>query len=653
MKQKPSISIGIPAYNEAQVIATLLRALIRQQQEKWTLKEILVFSDGSTDGTEGVAAIGNSLVRVLHDPVRRGQQVRQNQILETYAGDVLVILEADVLPYNDATIEELVEALRYGEEKNVAMAVGETVILPPKTFLEKVLFWNSIVKKRMFNEWRSGDNIYSSGGQAMKALTRVFTEKLRWPEHVPEDAYTYLYLKKIGMSMVKNKKALVYMKNVTTVRNRLKQNRKFVSGRRALKRYFKPSTVRAAYALPRTLILKHVGKACVEKPITTIFCLLEICVSRLLTLFGPQFTALYEPCHSSHITIKELEDISTKFNGYHDSNENIPIALLAGRQARVVPEEGKRLVKLGHQVTVEVAVSAYNEEQNIAKFLESLLSQREDGFTLNKILVISDGSTDQTAQIARSIDSPKIEVKEYTKRKGQPLRLNKIYASLEANILVKMDADVVLAHAHVIRDLIRPLINELNVAMCGGNPQPLKARTFTERAVNCTYEAYAPFRESVRGGNNVFSAEGRILAFRRELANTIHVPENMIANDMYAYLYCITRGYRYRHVPSAVVYFRSPQSLRDQIRQNTRFVSGPSRMERYFPPALVRYERSVPTNMFFRSIMRQYFLHPILSSYIFAVNGYCRVRALFLEKKLSGTWDMAHSTKTLQKEPRR
>ena len=52
--------------------------------------------------------------------------------------------------------------------------------------------------------------------------------------------------------------------------------------------------------------------------------------------------------------------------------------------------------------TVTIATIACNEEANIKKFLESVLDQKEKGFKISTILVISDGSTDHTVKIAKS-----------------------------------------------------------------------------------------------------------------------------------------------------------------------------------------------------------------------------------------------------------
>ena len=300
--------------------------------------------------------------------------------------------------------------------------------------------------------------------------------------------------------------------------------------------------------------------------------------------------------------------------------------------------------------TVTVAMSALNEARNIEAWLGSVLAQREDGFTLEKILVVSDGSTDATADIARSAGSIKVEVREYRERIGKSSRLNEMYAALTSDILVQSDADVVFAHPRVIRDVIQPLLTELSVAMCGGNPLPVTAQTFTEKAVNCTCAVYAPLRWQVRGGDNVFSVDGRLLAYRRFLVSSIHVPHDMIANDAYTYFCCITRGYQYRFVRSAVVYFRSPQTVAEQVKQNTRFAAAPLRMGRYFPADVVRREYHIPPAVLFRNMARQFLRHPILCLSIFVVNSYCKLRAKVVERKLTARWQMVPTTKHVRTE---
>ena len=51
---KPTVTIGIPSYNEAQNIGQLLESLLKQVSNSYILEKIIVCSDGSTDDTEQV-----------------------------------------------------------------------------------------------------------------------------------------------------------------------------------------------------------------------------------------------------------------------------------------------------------------------------------------------------------------------------------------------------------------------------------------------------------------------------------------------------------------------------------------------------------------------------------------------------------------------
>ena len=297
--------------------------------------------------------------------------------------------------------------------------------------------------------------------------------------------------------------------------------------------------------------------------------------------------------------------------------------------------------------TVTVAISAFNEAANIRAWLDSVLAQAEDGFALEKILIISDGSTEGTTEIVRSVKDARIELRVYSERIGKSSHLNEIYQGLKSDILVQSDADVVFDHSQVVRDIIQPLLNDPAVGMCGGRPLPVAGTTFIERAVNCTAEVFDGFRSSVRGGDNVFSVDGRILAYRRALVKQIVVPADMITNDAYTYFCARTLGWEYRYVPTAAVRFRSPQTLNDQLRQNTRFIAGPSRMRRYFAPSLVNHEYHVPQTIYWRALIAQFVRHPFLCGYIFLVNRYCALRARLNEKRLTAVWDIATTTKNV------
>jgi glycosyltransferase involved in cell wall biosynthesis len=297
--------------------------------------------------------------------------------------------------------------------------------------------------------------------------------------------------------------------------------------------------------------------------------------------------------------------------------------------------------------TVTVAVSAFNEEENIRNFLKSILMQKEDGFILKHIWVFDDGSNDKTVVKAKKFRSKKLTVFTDNKRVGKSSRLNEIYKKLDTDFLVQSDADVIFSHPFVVRDVIQPLIHNKKVYMTAGHEAPIEVKTFFEKAINTTFSAYTDLRFAIRKGNNVFSAIGEILAYKKEFVKQIHIPEKTIANDIYTYFCCITKGYEFVFVLTAVVLFRFPQNVRDHIRQNTRFVAAPLRMEKLFSKELVKQEYSVSPLLYLKVTLKQFFKHPVLSLYIFIINLYCKMKAKGAEKKLTAVWPMAVTTKQL------
>lgn len=91
MADTPLVSILIPAYNcEAWVGAAIDSALA----QTWPNKEVIVFDDGSTDGTLDVIRKYGAAIR--YDSTRLGgQNVTRNRLTEMSKGEWLVYLDAD------------------------------------------------------------------------------------------------------------------------------------------------------------------------------------------------------------------------------------------------------------------------------------------------------------------------------------------------------------------------------------------------------------------------------------------------------------------------------------------------------------------------------------------------------------------------------
>jgi biofilm PGA synthesis N-glycosyltransferase PgaC len=104
------VSVGVMAYNEERNIGRLLDALVHQDLALAAIREIVVVSSGSTDGTDAIVSDWSQReprIRLVRQERREGKASAINLFLKSVAGDVVVLESGDTIPAPDC-IERLV-----------------------------------------------------------------------------------------------------------------------------------------------------------------------------------------------------------------------------------------------------------------------------------------------------------------------------------------------------------------------------------------------------------------------------------------------------------------------------------------------------------------------------------------------------------------
>lgn len=101
--------------------------------------------------------------------------------------------------------------------------------------------------------------------------------------------------------------------------------------------------------------------------------------------------------------------------------------------------------------SITAIVAAYNEEKTIEKVILELKKVN----IIDKIIVVSDGSRDRTADISRQLG---VEVIELTHNVGKGGALRKGMDSCESDIILLLDADLIGLTTKHIEDLLCPVI---------------------------------------------------------------------------------------------------------------------------------------------------------------------------------------------------
>ena len=193
MKNKtelPTISVCIPAHNEALTIGPLLRSLLKQKTEICSLAEIIIYSDASTDQTvERCQALKDSRVKCIVGKKQIGQLQAIATMLRNAQGDIIVLLDADIALYNDLTLQKLVTPLL--QDPQVGLVGGNPIPTPPHTFIEATVQTSINAYKEIAAHTRGGSNPYNCHG-CILALSAAFAKTIEFPKEI-FSGDTYLY----------------------------------------------------------------------------------------------------------------------------------------------------------------------------------------------------------------------------------------------------------------------------------------------------------------------------------------------------------------------------------------------------------------------------------------------------------------------------
>ncbi len=98
------VTVGIPSFNEEKNILNLLRSIIKQRSECFSICEIII-SDDSSDNTfnliQQFACNSKTAIKCLHHSYRMGVGNAWTEIFQNAKGDVIVLYDGDVIPHED------------------------------------------------------------------------------------------------------------------------------------------------------------------------------------------------------------------------------------------------------------------------------------------------------------------------------------------------------------------------------------------------------------------------------------------------------------------------------------------------------------------------------------------------------------------------
>ncbi|MEM0231342.1 MAG: glycosyltransferase family 2 protein [Candidatus Woesearchaeota archaeon] len=220
------------------------------------------------------------------------------------------------------------------------------------------------------------------------------------------------------------------------------------------------------------------------------------------------------------------------------------------------------------KIKISVLVPAYNEEQNIYILLSEIAKQKLKTAEIKEVIVINDGSTDNTERevkkaIAHKILKDKLKLITFKSRKGKYYAINLFLKIAKSPVLIMESADTI-PKRDAYEKLARNFKNN-KVGAVASRIIPLnKKNTFFGFTAHLIYKIHHEL--SLKQPKF-----GEMIAFRNNLIKRIRpttVDEEEIARLIQQ------KRLLLKYEPEAIVYNKSPETIADFINQQKRNYCG-------------------------------------------------------------------------------
>jgi len=223
---------------------------------------------------------------------------------------------------------------------------------------------------------------------------------------------------------------------------------------------------------------------------------------------------------------------------------------------------------------VSVIVPCYNEENNVAETIESVLNQRYKNI---EVIAVDDGSTDGTGFILNRLAKQhlRLRVIHLAHNQGKAIALKTGVAAAKSEWLVCIDGDAKLDR-DAVAYIVAPMLENPRVGAVTGNPRIRTRSTLIGKIQVGEFSSIiGMIKRTQRMYGQIFTISGVVAAFRRTaLADVGYWSEDIITEDIDISWKLQLKHWSIFYEPRALCWVLMPETLKGLWKQRLRWAQG-------------------------------------------------------------------------------
>jgi cellulose synthase/poly-beta-1,6-N-acetylglucosamine synthase-like glycosyltransferase len=206
----------------------------------------------------------------------------------------------------------------------------------------------------------------------------------------------------------------------------------------------------------------------------------------------------------------------------------------------------------------------------------------------SELIVVSDGSTDETARIVRSAPAPNIRLIDLPTNLGKAQALNTGVAAACCDIVAFADA-----RQSWEKDTLPRMLQRFADPAIGAVSGDLQLRTNDNKlaSVDIYWRLEKGLRINESRWDSSIGVTGAVCALRRSLFKTL--PQGTVLDDVYWPMAVVLQGRRVVHEPRAIAFDQLPDDIEGEYQRKLRTLTGNFQLVSLMPSLLLPWKNRV------------------------------------------------------------